>query len=453
MMNLCSENRPDMSNSHLSLPIYSNNPAESSKKGSLICDLLNSHATRTPSCFIVLAVTLGVAFIEMRTATSEEIVVQGIVVDERGNPVPGASVDDFWSANGPRKNPDGSPIVPEDTMDISHFWGLAGQMEPVDGAVAGKDGKWTLSMPSSRYHLMAMDKSRQRGAVLGFAKEAKYEEVRITLSPLTHVRGTIHGPPDLPAPYWTHAYILAPEKEERPLDSCRLAGCGSLGGEFAVSLPAGRYSLDAYGQSTIESDLDLTLPGSYSFCVPEGVEKLDLGSIQLTKAHETLTSRIAKAKAKGAWGDFREHYGEKAPEWHVTGSIGLSDEVALEDLRGKWVLIVFWGFDCSPCLSRTLPRLAEFHACHAADSDKFEIISFCIDDDALASAEDVGNRLKPIVKHVWGGRPLPFPVLIDSTFATRERFGIVSMGTVVLIDPDGNLVEGDETTLAKMLRR
>ena len=41
--------------------------------------------------------------------------------------------------------------------------------------------------------------------------------------------------------------------------------------------------------------------------------------------------------------------------------------------------------------------------------------------------------------------------MLDSTFRTWERYGIPGLGTVVLIDPDGNTVEGDESTLQAML--
>ena len=55
----------------------------------------------------------------------------------------------------------------------------------------------------------------------------------------------------------------------------------------------------------------------------------------------------------------------------------------------------------------------------------------------------LGHRSPPIVKHVWGGTPLPFPILLDNTFQTWERFGLPGLGTVLLIDPHGNLVNGD----------
>jgi hypothetical protein len=59
--------------------------------------------------------------------------------------------------------------------------------------------------------------------------------------------------------------------------------------------------------------------------------------------------------------------------------------------------------------------------------------------------------LKPIVKTVWGGKELPFPVLLDNTSKTMESFGVEFFGAMVLIDPTGRLFQGDESTLKAIL--
>ena len=93
-----------------------------------------------------------------------------------------------------------------------------------------------------------------------------------------------------------------------------------------------------------------------------------------------------------------------------------------------------------------------FYEAHRDQRDRFEILSICIDVDGdLKSMADVDKGLEPIIKYVWGGKTLPFPILLDPTFRTWERYGLSGLGTVVLIDPDGNLVPGDEETLAKKL--
>jgi hypothetical protein len=59
--------------------------------------------------------------------------------------------------------------------------------------------------------------------------------------------------------------------------------------------------------------------------------------------------------------------------------------------------------------------------------------------------------LQPVIKNVWG-KPLPFPVLLDPSFTTMERYGLPGFGALILIDPQGNLVKGDETVLAAKLK-
>ena len=69
----------------------------------------------------------------------------------------------------------------------------------------------------------------------------------------------------------------------------------------------------------------------------------------------------------------------------------------------------------------------------------------------VKSMADVDKQMQPLVDHVWG-KPLPFPVMLDSSFETWERFGLPGSGTLILIDPEGRLVRGDEKVLAEKLK-
>ncbi len=55
------------------------------------------------------------------------------------------------------------------------------------------------------------------------------------------------------------------------------------------------------------------------------------------------------------------------------------------------------------------------------------------------------------MKHVWHGKQLSLPVLLDPTLTTWQRFGLSGMGQVVLVNPEGLIVEGDLKTLAEKL--
>jgi hypothetical protein len=52
---------------------------------------------------------------------------------------------------------------------------------------------------------------------------------------------------------------------------------------------------------------------------------------------------------------------------------------------------------------------------------------------------------------VWGGRAIPFPIVLDNTFSNWERYAIQGLGDYLLIDPEGRMVRGDLETLQQIL--
>ena len=90
-----------------------------------------------------------------------------------------------------------------------------------------------------------------------------------------------------------------------------------------------------------------------------------------------------------------------------------------------------------------------------AQRDRFEILAFCVDvSETFPDIAALEKHLANVKRAVWGGKDLPFPVLLDNTFQTYERFGFEGNApNTVLIDPEGKLVEGGlkdlETTLGR----
>ena len=123
----------------------------------------------------------------------------------------------------------------------------------------------------------------------------------------------------------------------------------------------------------------------------------------------------------------------------------------LEQLRGKWVAIEFWGHWCSPCTRETLPELVRLYRKYADRRDRFEILAF--HDATVDTLEELDGLLKPIAAELWEGEPLPFPILLDTTGKTVQRYGIPGYPTLVLIDPDGRIVRASqERELERILR-
>ncbi len=381
--------------------------------------------------------------------------VRGRVVDETGKPVAGAAVDCFWTANGPIRDGAGKPIDITKEENARAFWGHLGEMEPMSGhepVQTGTDGRFILTARDCFHSVMAMDRSRRRGGLVFLPKGRESEPVEVRLGPMVRVRGSFEGPAAAQQPHWAHVYVHVPADATRPLDSTRLVSCGSFEARFEVWLPPGRYVIQGYSQDARYKDSGELMP-NLQVALKGDTREVDLGRFRLSPHRTEISSRIAEAKAAGTWGEYSKHYGQKPPRWHVTDARGVNSTVQLTDFVGKWVLVDFWGFDCMPCLGTGLPKLMKFYEDHEAQRNRFEVLAICVDPDGtLKSMTDVDRRLEPIVKHVWGGKHLPFPVLLDSGFQTWERFGLAGMGQTLLFDPEGRLVEGDETVLAEKLK-
>ncbi|MHC5011677.1 MAG: hypothetical protein ACYTG6_12145 [Planctomycetota bacterium] len=78
---------------------------------------------------------------------------------------------------------------------------------------------------------------------------------------------------------------------------------------------------------------------------------------------------------------------------------------------------------------------------YASQRDAFEIFAF--HNRSVEDLVDLDERMTDIVEDEWGGRELPFPTLLDSTGLTFRNFSVRTLGTAVLIDPEGNVVRGN----------
>ncbi len=371
--------------------------------------------------------------------------ITGHIVDEKGSPVAGAAIDFFWSANGPVIDEDGKPLDLTTEEAQKQYWSRFGQMEPFLNAKSDTDGRFSIKARGSFHTLLAMDAQRARGALAMIPKEQDGSEIEICLRPLVRVSGRIEGPEPGHRPSQAMVITEVPEDPTRPLHMCRLVLGEARESRFAMSLPPGRYVLDSYdGDFKGRLAKEITLTGAS----PE----IDLGVLMLAPAKPGINDMIKQSQASGAMGDYTKRYGEKLPDWHIVDASGVSKNAQLSDFKGKWVLIDFWALNCTVCLKRNLPKLAKFYEDHKTQRDAFEILSICIDcNGEMKSVAEVNRALEPIVKHVWGGQPLPFPILLDPSMTTLERFGVPGYETI-LIDPEGRLVEGDEMTLAEKLK-
>lgn len=385
--------------------------------------------------------------------------ISGRVVDSKGAPVADARVSTFWRSNGSAKRSDGTDYDLGNRAELEEYWGRLGQMAPlsVDSsqAVSDANGHFKLVAHNGRQRiLMALDASGDTGGIIELPDNTNSKQkIEITLVPLITVKSRFSSAKNSKTFEWTHANVEMRPNPEKPLAIDRVISCGSFDGRLEFRLPPGDYQLDAYGCSSLESeDIDLRVHPARKFTVRQSDSELDLGVLELTMAPPDRNVLERQSKDAGRWHNITEHYGEIAPEWHSVDGRGIDHKKNIGQLRGKWVVLDFWGLSCPPCLGRGIPKMMDFYERNSHLKDRFEIVGVCIDFSGdLDSIEKLDAALESIEKKVWKGKKIPFPIVLDNTFKTWERFGIAGLGTVVLVDPDGRLVEGDESTLQALL--
>jgi thiol-disulfide isomerase/thioredoxin len=143
-----------------------------------------------------------------------------------------------------------------------------------------------------------------------------------------------------------------------------------------------------------------------------------------------------------------ELVGAPAPELQNIKGWKNGGPVKLSDLRGKVVLLDFWGYWCGPCIA-AMPELMRLH-------DKFHdrgLAIVAVHDDSVESVTEMDRKLETARKEAWGGRDLPFLVALDgggqspiqgtgSTAAgkTTAAYGITQFPTTLLVGRDGKVI-------------
>jgi hypothetical protein len=380
--------------------------------------------------------------ISRATAAGDEArpLVEGRVVDEAGRPVAGAAVSGLWGANGV----EGDRVAALGRSRPEQLWRNEGQMMPWGDlrAETDADGRFSVPVPERKRTLWAYDRERRRGAVIHLDPRDLGKPVEARLRPLVKVSGTTRLAAEGP-PRWSCTYLNMPYGEGDPLASRRMAICGSYEARFAFLVPPGRYAIEATSQEPRSTTIEERI-----ITIAEGQADVGLGALVLRPAFG-LPERIERARARGTWANYKDNIGKRPPAWQITDARGVAKDARLDDFRGKWVALYFWSPNCVPCLGKQLPELMRFYEEHRVQRDRFEILAFCCDfSETLLDIAGLDREIAAVKKAVWGGEDLPFPVILDNTFQTYERFGLDGVSNLLLIDPEGRLAEGDLKSLA-----
>jgi peroxiredoxin len=123
-------------------------------------------------------------------------------------------------------------------------------------------------------------------------------------------------------------------------------------------------------------------------------------------------------------GDAVDLVGNPAPDFHVTTVAGTQGTVSLKSLRGKVVLLDFWGTFCAPCKT-SFPKLQALHARYAGSG--LQVLGISEDEP-----EDKGKI--PGFAGTYGAR---FAIAWDADRAISDRYRPETMPSSFLIDRKG----------------
>ncbi len=226
----------------------------------------------------------------------------------------------------------------------------------------------------------------------------------------------------------THLYVFR--------NNVKAAGVEWQHGLHELVLPPSEYLLWVYGtSSSIETPTLTIAEGETSRTID-----VDLPASPLTRV-----------------------IGKEAPELRQIKAWKNGGPVTLAELKGKVVLLDFWGWWCGPCV-HSMPELI-------ATYEKYKdrgLVVIAVHDDSIGTIEEMDAKLAWARRDVWGGRDLPFLVALDgggevmmertnatARGATTAAYGVDQFPTQILIGRDGKVIgkrgSGDKDQLGALI--
>lgn len=98
--------------------------------------------------------------------------------------------------------------------------------------------------------------------------------------------------------------------------------------------------------------------------------------------------------------------------------------------------------------------MMKFYEKHKDHRDKFEVLAF--HEPSMADFATLDPELQKLKEKRWGGKDLPFPILLDSSGETMKSYKVQVLPTTILIDPEGKIAQievGHRGGITKTLER
>ena len=112
--------------------------------------------------------------------------------------------------------------------------------------------------------------------------------------------------------------------------------------------------------------------------------------------------------------------------------LNVSKPLTLADLKGKVVLLDFWTYCCINCM-HIIPDLKKLEAKYPK-----ELVVIGVHSAKFQNEREAENIRQAILRY-----GIEHPVINDSNLAIWQAYGARAWPTLVLIDPEGNIVGSD----------
>lgn len=357
---------------------------------------------------------------------------RGRVLDPEGRPVPNVIVGNGWITYGPNDETAMGPSYRETvTTDPEGRFAIAPLLQISDFVTRlGPPRVEPFCFADARFRRVAFRPLEPARAI---------DQIEVTLPPARQVRVPVAPGPVAPAgnttlfteieivprperPDWRFLFVTRDRAWKRRPNGT------TAGDVIEEHLPEGTYWLRVVLR---DDDTDASLgEARRELVVPSGEGPLDLPPIELEP-----TPR-------------QKSVGRPAPELAAT-DLDTGRPVRLADFRGRVIVLDFWGYWCGPC-TWNMPYLVELQRKFAGR----RLTILALHDQSVQSRAEYDRRIATVRRRAWGGRDLPFCVLLDrpdpgkaddqdpeGNGTTIKRYGVEGFPTLLVIDGNGTMVD------------
>jgi len=355
---------------------------------------------------VIGSALLGIAAPQQLAAQArEEVAISGVVVDAQGAPLAGARLGTGWWFDAARLSCYGNQSIwAKGTTPRRHDW----RFVPTD-----TQGHFDARIKTKRGHiaLTVFSADATLAAHRVWKAGANLEDISVQLLPVAKLHLDISCPDFGRDRTPATAYLNAVPS------GTRLGRFKCDNGQADLLLPPGTYELYVYGRDMQTTKQRVTVkPGQ------ERSEQVELRATFLAM-----------------------HKGKPIPPWTADAVRGLDEIPTFETFRGKWLAVAIWSAFRSRGVVRDIPELLEFdrkwREAHPGEDPPYAIVLLHSGDTADVEHLNAEIERKGFRDDYFGGKPLPFPILLDENAQTVKDWQPRWSSDVLLFDPGGRYVD------------